>query len=109
MMGATLTEALLAPSTIRLFGRKFTGLTIGDLGLGESSTNPLVQRLAAAAADPTKPANQFGLARIYGFTYLGNYFKLTAPPVLLVWGEGTKVEPGVTTPNSMDVMGVEYQ
>ena len=31
-MGATLTEALLAPSTIRLFGRKFTGLEIKEFG-----------------------------------------------------------------------------
>ncbi len=56
-MGATLTEALLAPSTIRLFGRPFTGLTINELGTGASSTNPLVQRLAAAKADPNNPAN----------------------------------------------------
>ena len=49
-MGATLTEALLAPSTIRLFGRPFLGLKIGDLGLGASSTNPLVTRLAHATA-----------------------------------------------------------
>src|SRR5580704_15646138 len=108
-MGATLTEALLAPSTIRLFGRKFTGLQVGDLGLGASSTNPLVQRLAAAAADPTNPANKFGLARIYGFSYLGNYFKMTAPTVLLVWGDGAPVPFGMANPISMDQMGVEFQ
>ena len=31
-MGATLNETLLAPSTIRLFGRPFLGLTINDHG-----------------------------------------------------------------------------
>src|ERR1700677_2588393 len=104
MMGATLTEALLAPSTIRVYGRVFTGLEIGDLGLGASSTNPLVQRLSqaaalkkaaeeakaknvmAAATDAEKiearkakldmlDSDLFLLARIYGFSYLGNYFK----------------------------------
>lgn len=109
-MGATLTETLLAPSTIRLFGRKFTGLAIGDLGLGAASTNPLVQRLTAAkAGDQKDPANQFGLARIYGFSYLGNYFKLTAPTVLLVWGPGAEMPAGIAHPLSMDQSGVEFQ
>ncbi|HLB98342.1 MAG TPA: hypothetical protein VJK90_11790, partial [Acetobacteraceae bacterium] len=123
-MGATLTEALLAPSTIRLFGRPFTGLEIRELGLGTSSNNPLVARLKQAADSKAtaekvkaakiaaaKTADQkaaaetgklempdaevFGLARIYGFSYLGNYFKLTAPPVLLVWGEGDPMPPGI--------------
>ena len=114
-MGATLTEALLAPSTIRLFGRPFTGLTIGDLGLGASSSNPLVIRLAQATAnnaaaakakrDPD-PADQFGLARIYGFSYLGNYFKLTTPTVLLVSVCSTQpapLEPAFATARALSL------
>src|SRR5215469_15222631 len=32
-----LSEALLAPSTVRMFGRKFLGLHIGDLGANAAS------------------------------------------------------------------------
>jgi hypothetical protein len=118
MMGATLTEALLAPSTIRLFGRPFSGLRLGDLGLGASSNNPLVTRLAqakaaqAAAAEaqrPIDPDDEFGLARIYGFSYLGNYFKLTMPTVLLVWGPGDPMPAGMMMPPTMNQLGVEFQ
>jgi hypothetical protein len=102
-MGATLNEALLAPSAIRLFGRVFTGLTLGDLGATAPSTNPLITRLAAA-----QPGD-CGLARIYGFSYLGNYFKLTAPTVMLVWGPGAPMPPGWSTPPTLSQLGVEFQ
>ena len=101
-MGTTLAETLLAPSSIRLFGRQFTGLALGDLGAAAPSTNPLITRLATDPSGAT-------LARIYGFVYLGNYFKLTTPTVLLVWGDGVPMPAGLTNPASMDQLGVEFQ
>lgn len=110
-MGATLNETLLAPSTIRLFGRPFLGLTINDHGRDGSMSNPLTSRLAAAivnqaaaaaANEPIADADLFSLARIYGFSYLGNYFKLTAPTVLLVWGAGNAVPAGMMNPLTMN-------
>ena len=82
-MSGLLGEGLLAPSGVRLFGRDYTGLTIADLGLNPTSNDPLVTQLSNAK--PVDGKLPYGLARIYGFSYLGNYFKLASPIVMLVW------------------------
>jgi hypothetical protein len=49
------------------------------------------------------------LARIYGFSYLGNYYKLANPPVLRVFGQGFHVRAGLAPENHMDILGVEFK
>ena len=98
-------EGLFGSGGVRLFGRVFTGLTIGDLGLNPASNNPLQTMIAANASNPeTQPR----LARIYGFSYLGNYFKLAEPLVFMVFGDGTPIPSGYPTPDiPVDDLGVE--
>jgi hypothetical protein len=123
-------EGLLAPGVIRLFGREFTGLELGrneefgrDLGIIPTSNHPLAlqemigrleqarqERTAGAAAQASQTQGlKPMLARIYGFSYLGSYYKLANPPVLRVYGEGIEVTPGYNPENSMDVLGVEFK
>ncbi len=123
-------EGLLAPGVIRLFGREFEGLKLsGDEGVDPSSNNPMVlqyqinrlkHELAALKAQASSPAADDGpaeaapdlkarLARIYGFSYLGNYYKVANPPVLRVYGPGIAMKPGYHPENSMDILGVEFK
>jgi hypothetical protein len=105
-----LDEGLLAPGTIRLFGRPFEGLRLGDLGANPNSNHPLAQAVRSAEA-ANLPA---GFARIYAFTYLGNYFKLPEPLVFLVFGEGipvtavTPVTPATPAIRPIGTVGVEF-
>ncbi len=85
-------ETLLACSTVRLFGRPFEGLVLHPAKLGRQ------------IATERKP----GLARIYGFSWQGNYFKLSAPAVYLVYGPGKVVEPG-TDRAEIGATGVEFK
>jgi hypothetical protein len=102
-MSGLLGEGLLAPSGVRLFGRDYTGLTIADLGLNPTSNDPLVTQLSNAKPVDGRPP--YGLARIYGFSYLGNYFKLASPIVMLVWGPGIAV-PGGNPRVTLSILGV---
>jgi hypothetical protein len=130
-------EGLLAPGVIRLFGRKFEGLILGKEGIDPTSNNPLVlqdqidgltkrlDELQKPADDQPPPADpdvdpnddpadkpQDGkprLARIYGFSYLGNYYKIANPPVIRVYGQGFKVRSGLAPENHMDILGVEFK
>jgi len=106
-MSGLLGEGLLAPTGVRLFGRDYTGLTIKDLGLNPTSNDPLVTQLRKARPAEGQPAD-FRLARIYGFSYLGNYFKLAAPIVMLVWGDGIKV-PGGDPAVTLTILGVDFK
>lgn len=101
-MSGLLGEGLLAPSGVRLFGRQYTGLTIADLGLNPTSNDPLVQQLSHSSP------GDYGLARIYGFSYLGNYFKLSSPTVMLVWGPGTPLTGG-DAGVSLSNLGVDFK
>jgi hypothetical protein len=119
-----LDESLLAPGLIRLFGREFKGLKLADEGVDLASNNPvaLKQQINSLAArldklehPDSKHAATEGhedkeprLARIYGFSYLGNYFKMANPPVLRVYGPGNDVIAGYEE-NPMDVLGVEFK
>jgi hypothetical protein len=97
-----LSEGLLSSGLVRLFGRPFGGLKLGDLGTSAASNNPLATALRAGAT-PT-------LARVYGFSYLGNYYKLAEPLVFLVFGEARAVPPGATTTElGIDVLGIEFK
>ena len=96
-------EGLLAGSTIRLFGRKFAGLSIGEVGGAPASNNPLAQAFATA-----RNGEKATLARIYGFSYLGNYFKLAEPLVYLVHGDGAPLRTaGGIEGNSVGYAGFE--
>jgi hypothetical protein len=105
-MSGLLGEGLLAPSGVRLFGRDYTGLTIADLGLNPTSNDPLVTQLSNAKPVDGRPP--YGLAQIYGFSYLGNYFKLASPIVMLVWGDGIKV-PGGDPAVSLSNLCVDFK
>src|SRR5271166_2664729 len=68
------------------------------------------------AADPNDPPDsdelqdqKARLARIYGFSYLGHYYKIANPPVLRVYGQGFTVRPGFAPENQMDILGVEFK
>jgi len=66
------------------------------------------------AVPPNEPADepQDGIARlvrIYGFSYLGHYYKMANPPVLRVFGQGFRVRPGFAPENHMDILGVEFK
>jgi hypothetical protein len=70
--------------------------------------------VATAAEDETDARDapddrKARLARIYGFSYLGSYFKMANPPVLRVFGPGFRVEPGYNPENLMDILGVEFK
>jgi len=103
--GAPQGEGLFSAGGVRLFGRPFTGLELGELGLNPTSNNPLQVMLAQKFADPNNPPQ---LARIFGFSYLGNYFKLAEPLVFLVFGKGTAIKSGLPSPgNPLETLGVE--
>jgi len=103
--GNPLGEGLFGSGGVRLFGRPFTGLQIGELGLNPASNNPLQTMLAQKLTDPANPPQ---LARVYGFSYLGNYFKLAEPLVFLVFGKGVPITSGYPQPdNPLDNLGVE--
>jgi hypothetical protein len=96
-----LQETLFASSTIRLFGREFVGLEIGKLGLIPNSNAPLLTSLA-------RDRNDIRLARIYGYSYQGNYYKLLEPTVFLVHGDGFPVTAG-QDPIRLGIIGVEFK
>ena len=131
-------EGLLAPGVIRLFGRKFEGLELGKEGYDPTSNNPLVlqdqvdelaRQMAELRPHPAEPPaegpgdpdldpnddpeevqdRKARLARIYGFSYLGHYYKIANPPVLRVHGQGFPVKPGWQPENHMDILGVEFK
>jgi hypothetical protein len=98
-----LQEGLFAPSTVRLFGRLFKGLELGEVGANPSSNAPLLRLLG-----DEKFRQDARLARIYGYSYLGNYYKLLEPTVFLVSGDGIAVTAG-QDPIELGVIGVEFK
>lgn len=87
-------ETLLAGTACRLFGRLFQGLTLNKDSIGRGDRVDLRR-------DPT-------LARIYGFSWQGNYFKLGVPTVMLVYGPGTAV-PADLGGATIGTVGVEFK
>lgn len=85
-------ETLLSPSSIQLFGRVLDDLTI-DHAKHSGATSFLGSKLKAT---DTK------LARIYGFSFEGDYFDVVPPAIFLVKGAGT------TPDASIDLSGIAY-
>ena len=77
-------EPLLAGASVRLFGSLFAGLTLGTLG----------PRPPFPGGFPAANQN-LQLARIYGFSWQGNYFKMATPAVFVVDGPGVPVIDGL--------------
>jgi hypothetical protein len=74
-------EYLLAHDVMRLFGCPFAGLTLGETS-APWMADPLGTRLLRTSP-PTSPEPQ--LARVYGYSFKGAYYKLSEPVVMLVW------------------------
>ena len=108
-------DSILSPSQIKMFGVLFGGLTLNppssaevdpNRGDGDGGT-----RRRKAAPDPTFDllTNQLlrddvNLARIYSFTYEGEYVALPRPTVYLVHGKGRPVD--VETSHELKRSGV---
>jgi hypothetical protein len=125
MSGSILDETLFAGSTVRLFGHKFEGLrlvTEDEPASAASAEEPSAagqKRLRGAPPvlrameEQLKRRNggtglEPGLARIYGFSYLGAYYKLAEPTVLLVYGAGEPVPP-TTQEAALGLVGIEFK
>src|SRR6478609_7634642 len=80
----SLNETLHAGSVVRLFGRKMTDIRL----------------------EGSEAANDAALARIYGFSFEGQYYKLAAPSIFKVHGAGTAVPAG-QSPIELGLSGVE--
>lgn len=105
-------ESLLSPSQIKMFGRLFDGLALRRPSEAEVDPNPAADPVSSPDSpnppcgspplpDPSASfdllANQLlrensTLARIYGYTYEGEYYALPRPTVFLVHGEGRRVD-----------------
>ena len=100
-------EPLFAPSGVKLFGRKFTGLQITDnLGLSATTNNPLSSLLREVRSAAAGSPDAVTLARVYGFVYMGAYYPTADLPVMLVFGEGEEVPPGFE--NSIEIGGYAF-
>ncbi len=93
-------ETLLTPSSIKLYGRvvhslKYTNDT-ANTGLG---ANKFLQKQLEA----NKPHPE--LARIYAFSFEGQFYAIPRPPIFLVHGTGTPVGNWVG-PSTLDQAGV---
>jgi hypothetical protein len=99
-------ETLLSHSLIRMFGREFKGLKIGEFDTSSNATgyprNQLAQILERAGGEDPR------LARIYGFSYEGHYYKLYVPSVFVVHGPGHELKGGDMAVTLSD-LGVEYK
>jgi hypothetical protein len=82
-------ETLLAASEIQLYGRIVSGLSVDLTGHASLGDNLFVRKQLEA------PDAQF--ARIYAFSYEGQYYVLPKPAIFLVHGDGVAADdvPGV--------------
>jgi hypothetical protein len=79
-------EPLLAGTAVRLFGRLVAGITI-DLEAAAGSLGAALARLKSPVPDDAP-----GLARVYGFSYEGQYYDLARPALYLVHGQGIDLD-----------------
>lgn len=79
-------ETLLSPSSVKLYGRVVKGLTISlEDARDELGNNKFLRsQLDPGLNEEFEPV----LARIYGYSYLGQYQPLNAASLFLVHGEG---------------------
>ena len=124
-------ENLFTPSAIKLFGREFKGLSVnqGDVDgggpLGKARIPPKVvqdelktkqyeqhpgrleRALRKVAWDePTMGTNYARFARIYSFSYEGQYYELPSPVLFLVYGQGTLVDDSADKGFTIDNVGL---
>jgi hypothetical protein len=92
-----MSETLLSPSQILLYGRVVKDLKIEAPGKDPADPSPVVQgganlflqhQLGRVGKDELKPR----FARIYGFSYEGHYYDLARPALFLVHGDGVKAD-----------------
>ena len=87
----TLVGDLLTSSTVRLFGRTIGGIDFRKSELVKSLTNKqLINEL-----ENLPPDTELKLARIYAFSFEGQFYTLPKPTVFLVAGKG--VDPKTDT------------
>ncbi len=126
-------ENLFTPSAIKLFGREFKGISInqpvvdreGDpedpLGKArippedrqaglEYEQHPGRLERALRKVDYDKDTDEKDIyarfARIYSFSYEGQYYELPRPVLFLVYGPGTKVDDKADTGFTIDNVGL---
>jgi len=88
-------SGLLDHSSILIYGRKLSGLTIDTSALpGASGVSGKLQSQPATSSSA-------GLATVYGFEFEGHYYDLAAPTILLVHGDPkTPAEAGASVESS---------
>lgn len=124
----TTSENLFTPSAIKLFGREFKGLSVnegvvdgtGPLGPAripkkeaqdelEYAQHPGRLERALRKVDyneKNKKTNFARFARIYGFSYEGQYYELPRPVLFLVYGPGTKVDDKIHDGFTVEQLGL---
>ena len=101
-----LNEDLYEPTSIRLFGKPFLGLQFDPAQMGIPPPGWITP--AEGAPLPIAPGRweralmrpDVQLARIYSFSYDGQYYTLPRPTIFLVRGNGVRPDggTGVVTP-----------
>ncbi len=128
-------ENLFTPSAIKLFGREFKGISVNqpvvdreddpEKPLGKARVPPKVvqdelklkqyeqhpgrleRALRKVAWDePTMETNYARFARIYGFSYEGQYYELPRPVLFLVYGPGKEVVDKAATGFTIQQVGL---
>ena len=96
-MSDAVNRMLLAPTTIRLFGRVLRGITPGVPPGGIPPQYLGTSPLASAMSQPNVV-----LAHILAYSYIGNYTPLQVPALFLVHGQGESVFIGAGADRSVD-------
>ena len=98
-------ETLLSPSSVKLYGRVVKGLTISlDDARDELGNNRFLRnQLDRDLNDEFEPV----LARIYGYSYLGQYQPLKTASLFLVHGEGDLAAPLAAIVDSNGKFGID--
>ena len=91
-------ENLLSPSAVKLFGREVTDLQLKTTTYKALGANHFLKDQLAA--------DKARLARIYGFSFEGQYYELPKPALFLVHGEGEILARGSNTRSEIDTSGV---
>ena len=88
-----MTETLLSPSNILLFGRELKDLRIVQVKCNDGSRDrhtpfTVPRKGANRELEDQLAAEEAKIARIYGFSYEGTYCDLPKPALFLVHGDG---------------------
>ena len=114
-------ETLLSPSNILMYGR-----VVSDLQVAHQSSSPTEEEIHRPFISPRVGQNKFlqaqledsnsRLARIYGFSFEGQYYDLAKPALFLVHGDGEQADQPVGSeprkaraPDVADKTGVAAQ